>query len=110
MRPVTATLHITNGDGAGDCLLESLVAGDVLVCRDVLYTGNRSPGRPNRQSLKARSHFFAGLTGGGKNSASPWKFWNVNIFNSPLPQWTSRFKLEDFKIEIVKNPCAHRAV
>ncbi len=64
------TLHIINGDGAGNCLLESDILGDVLVCRDLLYDGIRVPGWPNDASLLARSQFLSHLTGGGLSSAS----------------------------------------
>ncbi len=57
-------LHIINGDGAGNCLLESEVSGEVLVCRDLLYDGTRNPGWPDNASLQSRAQFLAQLTGG----------------------------------------------
>lgn len=65
-----ATLHIINGDGAGNCLLETDIQGEILVCRDLLYDGIRSPGWPDDSSLLARSQFLSKLTAGGMSSHS----------------------------------------
>lgn len=59
------TLHIINGDGAGDCLRESRVPGGILVCRDLLYDGLRNPGWPDDISLNARAQFLERTTAGG---------------------------------------------
>lgn len=59
------TLHIVNGDGAGDSLGESGVPGEILVCRDLLYDGFRNPGWPDNNSLNARALFLEKTTAGG---------------------------------------------
>ncbi len=58
-------LHITSGDCAGDSLREAGLAGEVLVWRDILYDGPRSPGWPDWKTLEARAAFLAEETGGG---------------------------------------------
>ena len=67
---MNTTLHIINGDGAGNCLLESDISGEVLVCRDLLYDGIRNPGWPSNSSLQSRSQFLSRLTTGGMSSDS----------------------------------------
>jgi len=67
---MNAILHIINGDGAGNCLLESDIPGEVLVCRDLLYDGIRFPGWPDNFSLLSRSQFLSQLTAGGMSSDS----------------------------------------
>lgn len=64
------TLHVVNGDGAGNCLFKTDIIGEILVCRDLLYDGTRSPGWPNHSSLLTRSQFLSQLTGGGLGSES----------------------------------------
>ena len=59
------TLHITNGDSAGDILAKSGIVGEVLVWRDILYDGPRDSGWPDDDVLNARARFLAGSTGGG---------------------------------------------
>ena len=63
-------LHIINGDCAANCLLDSDIPGEVLVCRDLLYDGSRNPGWPSNSSLLSRSQFLSQLTAGGMSSDS----------------------------------------
>ena len=59
-------LHITSGEGVGAHLVQSGVASDVLVWRDVLYDGpTRSPGWPDDAALRERAAFLEAHTGGG---------------------------------------------
>lgn len=62
------TLHITSGDIAGELLLKSDVPGEILVWRDILYTGPRNPGWPDEDCLKDRAIFLEKGTGGGVKS------------------------------------------
>lgn len=61
-------LHIVNGDGAGNSLIDSDVPGEVLICRDLLYDGIRITGWPNITSLKSRAEFLSRLTDGEMSS------------------------------------------
>lgn len=63
-----ATLHLINGDGAGNCLKQADIVGDILVCRDVLYEEIRKPGWPDHTSLIVRSRYLSQLTAGGLSS------------------------------------------
>lgn len=62
---MNSTLHIINGDAAGDLLAKSGLAGEILVWSDLLYDGPRIPGWPDEKSLDARAGFLSALTGGG---------------------------------------------
>ena len=64
-RSMENTLHITNGDCAGDSLRKSNIKGRVLVWRDMLYDGPRNPGWPTESTLQARARFLEQVTGGG---------------------------------------------
>jgi hypothetical protein len=59
------TLHITNGDCAGDRLAKSTIHGEVLVWRDMLYLGPRNPGWPDVGTLEVRAELLDQVTGGG---------------------------------------------
>jgi Domain of unknown function (DUF1835) len=59
------TLHITNGDCAGDSLAKTAIPGEVLVWRNMLYHGPRNPGWPDDHTLDARAQFLEQVTGGG---------------------------------------------
>ncbi|MEH6471365.1 MAG: DUF1835 domain-containing protein [Halopseudomonas sp.] len=63
--PANTTLHITNGDCAGDCLIKSGLPGTVLAWRDILYEGPRNPGWPSDKTLEDRAQFLQQATGGG---------------------------------------------
>lgn len=58
-------LHILNGDAVGDMFSKTGIAGDILVWRDVLYEGIRSPGVPDSDAIKKRALFLESKTGGG---------------------------------------------
>jgi len=64
-----ATLHITNGDSAGERIALAAIPGDVLVWRDILYDGTRNPGWPDEETMEARARFLEQATGGGLDSA-----------------------------------------
>lgn len=57
-------LHLTSGESAGDGLRRSGLDGEVLVWRDLLYDGVRTPGWPDQGALAARSAFLSRATGG----------------------------------------------
>ncbi len=61
---MAGTLHIINGDCAGNSLAESGVQGKILICRDMLYDGPRSPGWPDEASLLTRAQFLENFTAG----------------------------------------------
>ena len=61
-------LHIVNGDGVGNSLIDSDVPGEVLICHDLLYDGIRITGWPNITSLKSRAEFLSRLTDGEMSS------------------------------------------
>ncbi|MEH6651728.1 MAG: DUF1835 domain-containing protein [Motiliproteus sp.] len=68
MNGVTAahrTLHITNGDSAGELLRQSTIDGDILVWRDLIFQGPRNPGWPSDATLDARAQFLNDFSGGG---------------------------------------------
>lgn len=67
---MNTTLHIINGDGAGNSLVKSEVSGEVLVCRELMYTGSRNPGWPNSATLLARAQLLSDLIAGGMDSGS----------------------------------------
>ncbi len=54
-----ANLHITNGDGAGNILKASTVAGDVLPWRDTMHQGPFPAGLDLDQLSALRARFFA---------------------------------------------------
>jgi hypothetical protein len=58
-------LHITNGDAAGHLLSAADLTGEVLVWRDILYDGPRTPGWPDDEALTRRAAFLSEATGGG---------------------------------------------
>lgn len=59
------TLHITNGDSAGELLRQSTIGGEVLAWRDLIYQGPRNPGRPSDAALDARAQYLDHFSGGG---------------------------------------------
>lgn len=62
---MSAALHITSGDRAGEILRRSGVPGEVFVWHDILYDGPRKPGRPDDAILGARAQFLEQETAGG---------------------------------------------
>lgn len=62
---MSAILHITSGDCAGDLLAKSGIVGEVLVWHDILYDGPRQPGWPDEAGLRTRALFLEQFTGGG---------------------------------------------
>lgn len=59
------TLHLTNGDSAGEILSQSSILGEVFVWHDILYDGSRKPGWPDNNSLNTRALFLENETAGG---------------------------------------------
>ncbi|MDD2768455.1 MAG: hypothetical protein PHT19_06955 [Methylococcus sp.] len=66
---MTAILHITSGDIAGDLIAKSGVSGEVFVWHDILYDGPCRPGWPDEESLIARAAYLEAATGGGLSRA-----------------------------------------
>jgi hypothetical protein len=62
---MTARVHLTSGDRAGERLRDSGLSGEVFVWHDVLYDGRRQPGWPDDASIEARACFLEAHTGGG---------------------------------------------
>ncbi len=59
------TIHITNGDCAGDILSKSGMPGEVFVWHDILYDGPRNVGWPDDNTIYARALFLEQTTAGG---------------------------------------------
>ena len=55
-----ASLHITNGDSAGDIIKASVIDGDVLPWRDTMHDGPFPAGADLAALSQGRAHFFAG--------------------------------------------------
>jgi hypothetical protein len=51
-------IHITGGDSSAEMLRKSGLDGDILVWRDLLYDGPRTPGWPSPSALKKRATFL----------------------------------------------------
>lgn len=66
---MTAILHITSGDIAGDLIAKSGIPGEVFVWHDILYDGPRQPGWPDEETLAARAAYLEAATGGGLSRA-----------------------------------------
>jgi len=66
---MTAILHITSGDLAGDLIARSGIPGEVFVWHDILYDGPRLPGWPDEDILTARAAYLEAATGGGLSRA-----------------------------------------
>jgi hypothetical protein len=62
-----ATLHVTNGDSAGNTLRQTGLGGAVLPWRDVLHEGP-VPAGPRRELLHARAAFLSGCGWGSRRS------------------------------------------
>src|SRR5262245_34536649 len=62
-----ATLHVTNGDSAGNTLRQTGLGGAVLPWRDVLHEGP-VPAGPRRELLQARAAFLSGCGWGSRRS------------------------------------------
>jgi Domain of unknown function (DUF1835) len=62
-----ATLHVTNGDSAGNTLRQTGLGGAVLPWQDVLHEGP-VPAGPRRELLQARAAFVSGCGWGSRRS------------------------------------------
>jgi uncharacterized protein DUF1835 len=62
-----ATLHVTNGDSAGNTLRQTALGGAVLPWQDVLHEGP-VPAGPRRELLQARAAFLAACGWGSRRS------------------------------------------
>ena len=62
-----ATLHVTNGDSAGNTLRQTALGGAVLPWQDVLHEGP-VPAGPRRELLQARAAFLSACGWGSRRS------------------------------------------
>jgi Domain of unknown function (DUF1835) len=62
-----ATLHVTNGDSAGNTLRQTALGGAVLPWQDVLHEGP-VPAGPRRELLQARAAFLSSCGWGSRRS------------------------------------------
>jgi redox-sensitive transcriptional activator SoxR len=62
-----STLHVTNGESAGNTLRQTSLGGAVLPWQDVLHAGPLVPG-PRPRFLRERAAFLAGCGWGGRRA------------------------------------------
>ena len=62
-----SSLHVTNGDSAGNTLRQTALGGAVLPWRDVLHEGP-VPAGPRRELLQARAAFVSACGWGSRRS------------------------------------------